>query len=97
MGLADHMTEQSPDIGRPNIDVSAAFAEAAAEVPLLRIEGVSKNFGSFRAVDRLSLDVRAGEFFALLGAVGVSGAPGGDADEACAKAGIDAIRDKLDF
>ncbi|XIA66410.1 heme-binding protein [Bradyrhizobium sp. TZ2] len=33
----------------------------------------------------------------LLGAVGVSGAPGGDADEACAKAGIDAIRDKLDF
>ena len=34
---------------------------------------------------------------ALLGGIGVSGAPGGDADEACAKAGIDAIRDKLDF
>jgi uncharacterized protein GlcG (DUF336 family) len=33
----------------------------------------------------------------LLGAVGVSGAPGGDADEACARAGIDAIRDRLDF
>src|SRR3954464_6766368 len=33
----------------------------------------------------------------LLGAVGVSGAPGGDADEACAKAGIDALRDRLDF
>jgi uncharacterized protein GlcG (DUF336 family) len=33
----------------------------------------------------------------LLGAVGVSGAPGGDADEVCAKAGIEAIRDKLDF
>jgi uncharacterized protein GlcG (DUF336 family) len=33
----------------------------------------------------------------LLGAVGVSGGPGGDADEACAKAGIDAVRDKLDF
>ncbi|MEH2592322.1 GlcG/HbpS family heme-binding protein [Bradyrhizobium sp. AZCC 1721] len=33
----------------------------------------------------------------LVGAVGVSGAPGGDEDEACAKAGIDAIRDKLDF
>jgi uncharacterized protein GlcG (DUF336 family) len=33
----------------------------------------------------------------LVGAVGVSGAPGGDADEACAKAGIEAIRDKLDF
>jgi uncharacterized protein GlcG (DUF336 family) len=33
----------------------------------------------------------------LVGAVGVSGAPGGDADDACAKFGIDAIRDKLDF
>jgi len=33
----------------------------------------------------------------LLGAIGVSGAPGGDADEACAKAGIDAVRDRLDF
>lgn len=33
----------------------------------------------------------------LLGAVGVSGAPGGDADDACARAGIAAIKDKLDF
>jgi uncharacterized protein GlcG (DUF336 family) len=33
----------------------------------------------------------------LLGGIGVSGAPGGDADEACAKAGIAAITDKLDF
>ena len=33
----------------------------------------------------------------LVGAIGVSGAPGGDKDEACAKAGIAAIRDKHDF
>lgn len=33
----------------------------------------------------------------LVGGVGVSGAPGGDADDACARAGIDAIADKLDF
>ena len=33
----------------------------------------------------------------LLGAIGVSGAPGGDADEACAKAGIAAVQEKLDF
>jgi uncharacterized protein GlcG (DUF336 family) len=33
----------------------------------------------------------------LVGAIGVSGAPGGDADDACAKAGIAAIQDKLDF
>src|ERR1700726_438071 len=41
-----------------------------AEVPLLRIEAVMKKFGGFRAVDRLSLDIRAGEFFALLGPSG---------------------------
>ena len=33
----------------------------------------------------------------LVGAIGVSGAPGGDADELCAKAGIEAIQGKLDF
>jgi uncharacterized protein GlcG (DUF336 family) len=32
-----------------------------------------------------------------VGAIGVSGAPGGDADDACAKAGIAAVQDKLDF
>ncbi|MGC2778293.1 MAG: ABC transporter ATP-binding protein [Bradyrhizobium sp.] len=38
--------------------------------PLLRIENVVKTFGSFRAVDGVSLDIRAGEFFALLGPSG---------------------------
>jgi len=33
----------------------------------------------------------------LLGAIGVSGGPGGDADEACAKAGIAAIRDDIEL
>ena len=33
----------------------------------------------------------------LVGAVGVSGAPGGEADEACAKAGIETVRDRIDF
>jgi uncharacterized protein GlcG (DUF336 family) len=33
----------------------------------------------------------------LVGAIGVSGVPGGDADEACAKAAIEAIQTKLDF
>jgi len=32
-----------------------------------------------------------------LGAIGVSGAPGGDADDSCAKAGIAAIRDNIEF
>lgn len=33
----------------------------------------------------------------LLGGIGVSGAPGGDADDACAKAGIGAIADAIEF
>src|SRR5215472_12575918 len=41
-----------------------------ADGPLLRIEGVVKKFGGFRAVDGVSLDIRAGEFFALLGPSG---------------------------
>jgi putrescine transport system ATP-binding protein len=70
------MTGESPDIETPKIDAAAAPArpvspvDAAADMPLLRIEGVSKTFGNFRAVDRLSLDIGAGEFFALLGPSG---------------------------
>ncbi|WP_425403681.1 GlcG/HbpS family heme-binding protein [Hwanghaeella sp.] len=33
----------------------------------------------------------------LVGAVGVSGAPGGDIDANCANAGIEAVQDRLDF
>ena len=33
----------------------------------------------------------------LVGAVGVAGAPGGDKDEACAKAGLVAVQDRLEF
>jgi uncharacterized protein GlcG (DUF336 family) len=33
----------------------------------------------------------------LLGAVGVAGAPGGDKDEACAKSGLAAVQDRLEF
>jgi putrescine transport system ATP-binding protein len=41
-----------------------------ASAPLLRIAGVTKRFGGFTAVDDLSLDIMAGEFFALLGPSG---------------------------
>jgi uncharacterized protein GlcG (DUF336 family) len=33
----------------------------------------------------------------LLGAVGVSGAPGGDKDEACARAGLESVQEQLEF
>ncbi len=38
--------------------------------PLLRVDAVSKRFGAFAAVERVSLDVYHGEFFALLGPSG---------------------------
>ena len=34
---------------------------------------------------------------ALMGGIGVSGAPGGDADHVCATAGLKAIADDLEF
>src|SRR5215475_13516585 len=38
--------------------------------PLVRFEAVTKRFGSFAAIDSLSLDIEHGEFFALLGPSG---------------------------
>ena len=40
-----------------------------------------------------ALPIKVGD--AVIGAVGVSGAPGGDKDEACAKAGVDKAADQL--
>ncbi|MES9971258.1 MAG: heme-binding protein [Candidatus Thiodiazotropha sp.] len=41
------------------------------------------------------LPITAGGY--QLGAIGVSGAPGGDRDEKCAKSAIDKIQDRLEF
>jgi uncharacterized protein GlcG (DUF336 family) len=42
---------------------------------------------------RGALPIKVGDD--VIGAVGVSGAPGGDKDEACAKAGIDKVAAEL--
>jgi putrescine transport system ATP-binding protein len=56
----------------PTVRSKRSFAPWAdpTERPLLRIEDVSKRFGSSAAVDKLSLDIYQGEFFALLGPSG---------------------------
>jgi putrescine transport system ATP-binding protein len=53
---------------RPNTGAMPATETAAR--PLVRFEAVTKHFAEFTAVDRLSLDIYEGEFFALLGPSG---------------------------
>jgi putrescine transport system ATP-binding protein len=49
---------------------NAGAAGVSAGAPLVRFEGVTKRFADFPAVDRLTLDIHEGEFFALLGPSG---------------------------
>ncbi len=58
------------DLARAADEAHSSRAPPAADQPLLRIDAVVKKFGNFRAVDALSLDIHAGEFFALLGPSG---------------------------
>ncbi|MCK0120440.1 ABC transporter ATP-binding protein [Loktanella sp. F6476L] len=50
-------------------DVFAPW-EDASEKPLIRFRNVTKRFGDFTAIDDLTLDIYAKEFFALLGPSG---------------------------
>jgi putrescine transport system ATP-binding protein len=58
------------DDATPNASARTEPPIAEVDMPLLRIDGVTKRFGGFTAVDKLSLDIRSGEFFALLGPSG---------------------------
>jgi putrescine transport system ATP-binding protein len=67
---AEPVKPEPPAVAAVDVLKPAPPPAAAADMPLLRIEAVVKKFGAFRAVDRLSLDIRSGEFFALLGPSG---------------------------
>jgi len=62
--MADAISSKRPKDG------SAATASRDPAQPLVRFEAVTKRFSGFAAVDRLSLDIHEGEFFALLGPSG---------------------------
>ena len=67
---------------------SGEFAERVKQNPtigLVHLHGVIANQGA--------LPIKVGDD--VIGAVGVSGSPGGDKDEVCAKAGIDKAADQL--
>jgi putrescine transport system ATP-binding protein len=54
----------------PHPERACPIVSDAAAPPALRFDGVTRRFGSVVAIDRLSLDIFAGEFFALLGPSG---------------------------
>jgi uncharacterized protein GlcG (DUF336 family) len=68
-------------------DLSKAIKSGQMDAGLARLPHVAMLGGG--------LMIEAGG--TLLGGIGVSGAPGGDKDEECARAGLDAIRDRIDF
>ena len=49
----------------------AATDTGVSAAPFIRIEGVTKTFGTFKAVDNVSLDIAKGEMFAPAGRVGL--------------------------
>src|SRR5262245_43630375 len=61
---------RSPTIVRPRAHRDFAPWADPATQPLVRFENISKRFGGVTAIDRLSLDIYQGEFFALLGPSG---------------------------
>ena len=63
------MTDDTANTAR-EADSPQFASQTVPGTPLLRIDAVAKKFGPFRAVDALSLDIHAGEFFALLGPSG---------------------------
>ncbi len=68
-------------------DTSALIKDGIISASLARQPKVTPQVGG--------LVIEAGG--SMLGGVGVSGAPGGDKDKSCAKAGLAAVQDKLEF
>jgi putrescine transport system ATP-binding protein len=57
-------------MAQPNPSVIFAPWDDPAQKPLIQFKNVTKRFGDFTAIDNLTLDIYAQEFFALLGPSG---------------------------
>ena len=57
-------------MAQPKPDAVFAPWDDPAEKPLIQFKNVTKRFGDFTAIDNLTLDIYAREFFALLGPSG---------------------------
>ena len=88
----------TPDTAVNKAWTAASFKQSSAGLAAETQAG--KSMSGIRQLPRVvaaggALPIEAGGN--LLGAIGVSGAPGGEADEACAAAGIKAINDDIEF
>jgi uncharacterized protein GlcG (DUF336 family) len=91
--------------GAHTVDVAANKAWTAASfrtstLDLAAETQAGKSMSGIRSTPRMlavggGVVIEAGG--SVFGAIGVSGAPGGEADEACARAGIKAIADAIEF
>lgn len=87
----------------PGTATDKAWTAASFKTTTLALAGetqAGKPMSGIRALPQViaaggGVPIEAGG--SLLGAIGVSGGPGGEADEACARAGIKAIADQIEF
>ena len=86
------------DIATAKAYTALSFRRSTAELAKMTRDGqMDPNLARMPRIAMLAGGLAIEIGGTLLGGIGVSGAPGGDKDEECAKAGLDAIRDKLDF
>jgi len=88
----------TPDTAVAKAWTAASFKQATSVLAVETQAG--KSMSGIRQLPRVAaigggLPINGGGDF--LGAIGVSGAPGGEADDACANAGIKAIADDIEF
>jgi uncharacterized protein GlcG (DUF336 family) len=88
----------TPDVAVAKAWTAASFKQSTTSLAIETQPG--KPMSGIRQLPRAmvaggALPIEAGGN--LLGAIAVSGAPGGDADDACAKAGIKAISEEIEF
>ncbi|MFA9460774.1 GlcG/HbpS family heme-binding protein [Thiohalorhabdus sp. Cl-TMA] len=89
--------EVSLRIAKQKAYTSVMFSVSTKELEASRPEaGSTLNHveGLLFARGALPIEMGSGT---MVGAVGVSGAPGGDIDEACAQKGLDAVAERLQF
>ena len=88
----------TPDMATAKAWTAASFKQSTSSLAVETQAG--KPMSGIRQLPRVSaagggLPIEAAGN--LFGAIAVSGAPGGDADDSCAKAGIKAIADDIEF